>query len=114
MFPTSFFAPTYYPVWFFPGTVPQTPALALFAGTDPTTRGDWRTSYGTGGFNLAQDPSAGNPTVPSSATLGLVGVHAHTWSASTTDPRALQQVSGSSRIAACWFSATSFSVDLGL
>ncbi len=38
----------------------------------------------------------------------------YTWAATTTDPRALQTAGGTSRIAACWYSYTSFTVDVNL
>jgi hypothetical protein len=40
------------------------------------------------------------------------GFYAWTWSASTSDPRAMQKGSVSDRIAACWYSASPFTIDL--
>ena len=41
------------------------------------------------------------------------GERSYTWP-STSDPRALEIASGSGRIAACWFSVTTFDIDVNL
>ena len=48
-------------------------ASASFAGTDTTTQGNWETSYGSSGFDVSQDPSPNNPSLPSYATLNITG-----------------------------------------
>ncbi len=83
---------------------------ATFVGTDDTTQGSWKGKYGAEGYLVLGDsqsnPSYANPTATGSSS--------YTWVASTTDVRALQKASGTDRIAAVWFSATSFVVDLGI
>ena len=53
-------------------------------------------------------------SLPSYATVTPSGEQSYTWAASTTDPAALQTADGTSRIAACWYSDTSFTVDVNL
>ena len=53
-------------------------------------------------------------SLPSYATVTPAGQSSYTWASSTTDPRALQVAGGTSRIAATWYSATSFTVDVDL
>ena len=55
----------------------------------------------------------GNATsLPSYATVTPSGQTTYTWTNSTTDPRALQDAGGTGRIAAAWYSSTSFTVDV--
>jgi hypothetical protein len=91
-------------------------ASATFVGTDTTTQGNWKSTYGTAGFDIAQDPSAENPTIPSFASFSVGNAQSYTWSAATSDPRALNLAAAGSttRIAACWYAAGSFSIDVHL
>jgi hypothetical protein len=59
---------------------------AAFAGTDTTTQGKWWTVYGTQGFLIANN----GVSQPQFATIARDGGTAYTWTASTTDVRALQ------------------------
>jgi hypothetical protein len=60
---------------------------------------------------IAGEPSA----APGFASVSLTGEGAYTWTASTTDVRALQISSGSSnRIASAYYSATQFTINLNL
>ncbi len=77
--------------------------------TDTTTAGTWKGVYGGDGYNVISD-TAGYPAyvsvTPSSNSTYI-------WAASTPDARALQKASpASDRIAACWYSAGSVSMDL--
>ena len=102
----------------------QAGANAVLSGLfiDPTLRrrrsssrtrrreGNWINTYGTQGYEVI-----GNATsLPSYATVTPSGQTTYTWTTSTTDPRALQQAGGTGRIAAVWYSATSFTVDVNL
>ena len=89
-------------------------ASASFVSTDTTTQGTWRNAYGADGYDIAADSSAGNPKLPSYATLGITGASTYTWAASTTDVRALQNSANTGRIAATWYSSTSMSFNLNL
>jgi hypothetical protein len=86
------------------------PATASFLKQDTATQGNWIGAYGAQGYNVIGNSSS----YPSYALVKPSGQTSFTWAASTTDPRALQTASGSSRIAACWFSSTSFTVDVNL
>ncbi len=84
-----------------------------FLRIDTATQGTWTGVYGSqgGGFNNAP----GGPTFPSYVTVAIAGSIDFTWADSTTDVRALQVSSGSSsRSATCWFSSTSFTIDVNL
>ena len=70
---------------------PPTPAATVtFVGTDTTTQGNWKGVYGGDGFDSSQDPSSNNPNIPAYASLTFTGDQNYTWSASTTDTRALR------------------------
>ena len=74
---------------FLGGTTTATtpPASVSFVGTDTTTEGNWKGTYGTSGFDVSQDPSANNPTLPSYASVSVNGNL--TWTTATSDPRGL-------------------------
>jgi fibronectin type 3 domain-containing protein len=91
-------------------------ATAAFVKTDTSTLGSWKSVYGLDGLNIAADPSANNPTNPSYATASMSGNSTYTWASSTSSASALEKatVGSTDRIAACWYSATSFSIDLNV
>ena len=87
------------------------PGTATFVGTDSTTRGSWKSVYGSEGYNIIQDTAS----YPSYVTVTPGSVSSWTWAASTTDVRGLQKAaSGTDRIAGCWYTnaSTEFTVDL--
>ncbi|WP_165246349.1 S8 family serine peptidase [Paludisphaera soli] len=89
---------------------PPPPADDLgFQGTDATTRGTWKGTYGAAAYAVAATTSALPP-----AGLATSGASLYTWAASTADPRALQTPAGTSRIASTWYSNSSFTVALDL
>ena len=81
-----------------------------FIKQDTTTQGNWIGTYGSQGYDVIGNAAS----LPSYATVTPAGQTSYTWTASSTDPRALQDASGSGRIAACWYSASSFTVDVNL
>jgi hypothetical protein len=91
-------------------------ASARFVGADTTTQGNWKGVYGQDGFDVSQDPSPNNPTLPAYAALSFTGNFNWNWPGSNSDPRDLQLAAPGStgRIAALWGSATSFSIDVKL
>ena len=90
-------------------TALATAGTAVFQKTDMTTGGTWSGSYGGDGGYVIGDIA----TIPPYVTITPVGNSMWVWANPTTDMRALQkQLSPSSRVAACWFSGSSFSVDL--
>jgi hypothetical protein len=83
-------------------------ASGSFVGENTTTQGNWIGTYGSQGYDLV-----GNGTsLPSYAAVTVVS-SGHVWTNNTTDPRALENVWGTRR-AVCWFSPTSFTVDVNL
>lgn len=87
------------------------PTGAAFVRADGLTEGTWTGAYGADGYALF----GGASSLPSYATLSVSNASQWTWDPSPSDPRAPQTAPGSaSRLAACDFSATSFSIDLNL
>jgi hypothetical protein len=94
------------------GTPPSGDGSAAFLKSDGTTQGSWQGAYGGDGYNVVD---AGAPSYPPYATVTPVGPADYVWQASTSDPRALQKPANpSDRIAAAWYSASGFSIDLNL
>jgi subtilisin family serine protease len=84
---------------------------ASFVRLDAATQGSWRGAYGADGYAIAGDATA----YPSYAQVAFSGQSSFTWAASTADVRALQKAANSAdRVAACWYSGGSFTVDLNL
>jgi len=83
---------------------------ASFIKQDMTTQGNWIGTYGSQGYDVIGKAAS----LPSYATVTPAGQASCTWAASSTDPRALQDASGTGRIAACWYSYSSFTVDVNL
>lgn len=83
-------------------------AAATFSKIDRTTQGAWQGVYGNEGYNVLSH-AVSYPAYVSPTPSGHL---AHTWAASTFDVRALQQVSGSQRVAGVWYTAGSMTVDL--
>ncbi len=93
-------------------TTPTPTPTATFLKQDATTHGTWINTYGNQGYDVIG--SSTSLSLPSYATVTPAGQSSYTWASSTTDPRRLQVAGGASRIAATWYSATSFSVDVNL
>ena len=98
----------------FSNAVAVVTSAASFLGTDTTTEGSWRNAYGADGYDIAADTSAGNPKIPSYATLKITGAQTYVWAANTTDPRALQNSANTGRIASTWYSGSTMSFNLNL
>ena len=90
--------------------------LATFLQEDRNTEGTWKPLYGADGFDLSQDQSKNNPSLPAYAGLAFANAQGYTWNSSTTNPRALQKppLGSPDRIAATWYSASKFSFDVYL
>lgn len=83
-------------------------ASATFVRNDAVTQGNWKGIYGADGAAVIGDVM----TYP-----GYVGVKANayelwTWNALTTDARGLHRASAAGRLAASWYSATAFTLEL--
>ena len=84
---------------------------ASFVGLDTTTRGTWKGSYGAEGGEVAGDAA----NYPAYASVTTSGNSLYTWEPSTTDSRALQKfASTTDRIASCWFTGGTLSLDVRL
>ncbi len=83
---------------------------ATLVNRDSTTQGNWIGTYGSQGYNIIGSSSS----YPSYATVSVAGQTATTWASPTTDPGALQTPGSAGRIAACWYSGTSFTVNVNL
>jgi uncharacterized protein (TIGR03437 family) len=82
---------------------------ATFLTLDTTTQGNWQTKFGKNGYNVINSAVS----YPTYGTVTPSGQSSYTWTASSTDIRALTQTPTSgNRIAAGWYSAASFTIDL--
>lgn len=80
-----------------------------FVKTDTTTQGAWRGVYGADGFNVI----GGDTKYPSYVTVTPSGHQTHTWAASTAAITApLKTSAGGERVAGCWHSTSSLTIDL--
>ena len=80
------------------------------AKTDTTTEGNWIGTYGVQGYDVLGDAAS----LPSYAIITPVGETSATWTASTTDPRALENPGGTGRSTTYWYSTTGFNIDVDL
>jgi hypothetical protein len=86
-----------------------TTGTATFVALETTTQGNWKGVYGADGHNVIND----TVSYPSYVTVTPSGTNLWTWAASTSDVRALSKASSTTdRIAATWFNAASFLIDL--
>jgi hypothetical protein len=91
------------------------PALAsvAYAGSDTSTKGAWTGKYGANGYLIANGASK----APAYGIASVTGAMNYTWSAVTTDPRALQTGPGSSvGIASAYtqYQSTSFAINVNV
>ena len=91
-----------------PSVTSQTVA---FVKTDTTTQGNWRTAYGSEGYNVAGDLMLN----PAYVAPSITGNNFWVWNNSTPDVRAVQKASNpSDRIAGTWYSGNSYLIDLNI
>jgi hypothetical protein len=84
---------------------------ATFVKSDATTQGTWTGAYGSDGYALF----GSNALYPSYAQVSVTGNQTWVWNPSATDPVALQTApAATSRIAACDYSGTNFTIDINL
>jgi len=92
-----------------PSSAGNTTGTAAFVDLDTTTQGNWQGAYGSNGYNVIN----GTVAYPSYVTVTPSGTSAATWASSTTDVRALYtSATSTTRIAATWYTTTSFLIDL--
>ena len=89
---------------------PPPGTTASFLQKDTTTQGNWSGVYGLQGYRIV----AGPVNLPAGDTVTPSGQSIYTWTSTTSDPRALQIPGSSNRLAAVWYSATKFTVDVNL
>ena len=82
----------------------------ITSNQDITTQGNWIGTYGSSGYAIVSGPTS----LPPGDTVTPTGQSTYTWTTATTDPRALQVPGSPDRVAAVWYSPTSFSVDVNL
>ncbi|MBV8732281.1 MAG: immunoglobulin domain-containing protein, partial [Acidobacteriia bacterium] len=92
-----------------PGAVTLT-SSALFIAADGLTQGNWQGTYGTDGYSLANF----GQMLPGYASFNLKNQLNYTWESPSSNPTALQIPGSSGRIAATWYSSTSFTMDLNV
>jgi uncharacterized delta-60 repeat protein len=86
-------------------------STATFVGSDANTHGTWKGIYGADGYAVFSDTTS----YPAYARVTPLNKSDWTWQYSTTDTDALQKASSSSdRIAACWYSSGTFSIDVAI
>jgi hypothetical protein len=85
-------------------------ATASFVKIDTTTKGSWKGVFGTQGYAIAADATQ----MPAYAQIVLQGQTPWTWSPSVNDVRGLQSAAYLSRVAACWYTGTAFTIDMNL
>ncbi|HYW41362.1 MAG TPA: S8 family serine peptidase [Bryobacteraceae bacterium] len=91
------------------GTSPPPSGAATYVKADTTTAGTWKGVYGADGANVINDTA----NYPSYVAVTPAGNTPYTWVSSTTNTRALQKISSTTdRIAACWYTGGSFTIDL--
>jgi len=84
---------------------------AAFVAVDTTTQGNWKSAYGADGYIVVNDSTR----YPSYAQVAVAGQSSYTWASSTADLRALQKAASTTdRLAASWFSPSTFSIDINL
>ena len=83
---------------------------AAFVGMDTSRQGSWIGAYGTEGHAIVADATS----LPAYATVAPVSQSDYVWNASTADVRALQRAAGGGRLAATWYSPTSFDINVNL
>ena len=85
------------------------PAASLVQ-IDTTTQGNWSVNYGLDGYSIVNDATS----YPAYAEVTTTGATSYTWLSGTSDVRALRRASGSGRLAAAWYSSSSFEIAINL
>lgn len=83
---------------------------ATYLKTDTTTAGNWQGVYGADGYSIFD----ASTNLPFYATLSTTGVSQYIWPQATDSRALLAGPTGSARIAACDFAASSFALNLSL
>jgi len=82
---------------------------AAFVKTDIATHGSWKGVYGASGYNVIGDAVS----YPGFVTVTPAGTADYAWANPTSDVIALQKAASSTdRIAATWYTSSSYTIDL--
>jgi hypothetical protein len=87
---------------------------AKFLSSDTTTQGNWMSTYGVDGYDIAGGPQSPANGALNYGSYSLQNEADWTWAASTSDTRALQIPGGTGGIAATWYQATTLSFDVNV
>ena len=96
------------PTEFGAATITLNSNVATFLGTDASTQGNWLVGYGADGYfipNVSQ-------SIPAYISFAAQNQQNYTWNPGTTDPRALQNPTGSAAMATTCFSTPNFDFDV--
>jgi hypothetical protein len=86
------------------------PNAVRYLGENNTALGNWKGVFGAQGYTLMDYASVN----PSYATVTPASKADYVWTDNTTDADALQKPSATDRVAACWYSGSSFNVSVNL
>ena len=90
---------------------PLPPIASSYLATDTTTQGSWQSQYGSQGYVIVGD----SQQLPATIQVTPANQQQCDWQDSTTDTRALQKASNpTDRIAACWYSSSTFTIDVNI
>ena len=85
-------------------------ASAVFLANDTTTQGNWMQAYGAEGYGLINNAVS----YPAYAQVAVSGASPYTWAASTHRRPRPATPGASDRVAACWYTGSSFTIDVNL
>ena len=88
-----------------PGSPPPPPPPG---GVSSAPQGNWVGTYGASGYALGGWTGSGDRVSLPSATVSLAAGSRYVWAGNTTDVRALQDPTATTRSAATWYDATRF------
>jgi len=93
-------------------TAKKVEPAAKFVKTDEKTAGNWKETYGAEGAIIVADSTK----APKYGTVTPADKEDYTWADSTDEERALKKSAADAkdRLAACWYSATAFTIDINL
>ena len=81
-----------------------------FLKLDTGTKGNWTAAYGAEGYDFVGVA----PQLPAWVQLDVNGASTFEWTASSSQPYALQTLPGNNRVAAAWYSSSAFTLDMNL
>ncbi|MDX1951384.1 MAG: FN3 associated domain-containing protein [Verrucomicrobiota bacterium] len=93
-----------------PTSLVYLPTKLGWRGADWVRKGNWKGEYGSEGYNVIGNAAK----IPSSAHIRYIGHLEHLWQSSTSDVRALEKINSTDRVAGCYYSSTSFDVEIDL